>query len=221
MPPEVGAATLDALLNPQGSQLGRSYPDMWQLQTAISLLPDRYIQSAASNHRYLELGGQSVLGGARSIGSLPVSTLPAAAPVYMRATGTAASPSNTTPSGATPMQQHEPLPQTLARPDDKLFLSSHQVLLRHQIEVFQATEADLRVIEVGQVWIRCQHCKLASVLRQRGSVYFPHSTTGIYQATQNMSLTHLQCGLCHFMPEHLRLQFAELIPSKTTGSLVG
>jgi hypothetical protein len=106
-------------------------------------------------------------------------------------------------------QRHEPLPRTLARPDDKLTLSSHQVLLRHQIEVFQVTKEDLKAptkgrnkqIRVGQVGIRCRHCKnTPAARRQRGSMYFPHCTMGIYQAAQNMSSPHLQCGLCHAMP---------------------
>jgi hypothetical protein len=122
------------------------------------------------------------------------------------------------------------LPKTLAHPDDELFLSSHQVLLRHQIEVFQATDEDTKLpargrrkgVQVGQVGIRCRHCKsVAASKRQRGSMYFPHSTMGIYQAAQNMSSTHLQCGLCIVMPEQLRQQFATLLPSKTTGSLKG
>jgi hypothetical protein len=125
---------------------------------------------------------------------------------------------------------HLYLPKTLAHPKDELLLSGHQVLLRQQIEVFEATEQDSKTtfrgrnrrIQVGQVGIRCRHCKhVPSFQRQPGSMYFPCSTTGIYQASQNMSSTHLQCGLCHTMPEALRQQFAELIPTKMTGSMAG
>jgi hypothetical protein len=125
---------------------------------------------------------------------------------------------------------HLHLPKTLQHPDDKLLLCDHHVLLRHQIEVFEATEDDINVptrgrnkcVQVGQVGIRCRHCKNVPVFhRQRGSMYFPFSTSGIYQAAQNMSSTHLQCGLCRGMPEALKQQFAELIPSRTKGSAVG
>jgi hypothetical protein len=122
------------------------------------------------------------------------------------------------------------LPKSLAHPNDELLLSSHQVLLRQQIEAFEATEEDAKTtfrgrnrrIRVGQVGIRCRHCKNTPPFqRQPGSMYFPCSTAGIYQASQNMSSTHLQCGLCHAMPEQLRQQFAELIPTKMTGSMAG
>jgi hypothetical protein len=122
------------------------------------------------------------------------------------------------------------LPKSLAHPSDELLLSSHQVLLRQQIEAFEATEEDAKTtfrgrnrrIRVGQVGIRCRHCKNTPPFqRQPGSMYFPCSTAGIYQASQNMSSTHLQCGLCHAMPEQLRQQFAELIPTKMTGSMAG
>jgi hypothetical protein len=122
------------------------------------------------------------------------------------------------------------LSKLLAHPNDDQVLNSHQVLLRQQIEVFQATkeEATTHVrgrskrIRIGQVGIRCRHCKLVSPSqRQGGAVYFPISTMGIYQASQNLSTAHLQCGLCREMPESLRQQFAELIPSKVNASKVG
>jgi hypothetical protein len=122
------------------------------------------------------------------------------------------------------------LPKLLAHPDDDQVLNSHQVLLRQQIEVFQATEEEAAAhvrgrskrIRIGQMGIRCRHCKhVPPAHRQGGAVYFPLSTMGIYQASQNLSTTHLQCGLCREMPEALRQQFAELIPSKVNASMVG
>jgi hypothetical protein len=240
-PPQTDGQALNALLNPQAARHGNtstnatsfnSYPDMPQPQTARFLLQDRYIQSAASSRHPQELSRQTAIGSALSTGTglgdarLPVPTLTTADLV----TGTTASVSSATLSGVPPKQPHLYLPKTLALADNKLVLTSHQVLLRLQIEVFQATEEDLKApargrnkrVQVGQVGIRCRHCKnKPASRRQRGSMYFPHSTMGIYQAAQNMSSTHLQCGLCIAMPEALRQQFADLIPTKATGSLVG
>lgn len=122
------------------------------------------------------------------------------------------------------------LPAILARPSDSLKLSSHQVMLRHQIEAFHATEDDVsthtrgrnKPITHGQVGIRCRHCAHLPVSRrQKGSTYFPASMLGIYQAAQNMSTTHMQCGLCREMPDCIKAQFAHLISTKVASSGAG
>jgi len=122
------------------------------------------------------------------------------------------------------------LPTVLARPEDNLKLSAHQVLLRQQIEVFQATEDDLsthtrgrnKPITMGQVGIRCRHCaRLPVGQRQKGSTYFPASLLGLYQAAQNMSTTHMQCGLCSEMPASIKQQFVQLLASKGASSGAG
>jgi hypothetical protein len=122
------------------------------------------------------------------------------------------------------------LPAVLARPEDTFKLSSHQVLLRHQIEAFQATEDDIsthtrgrnKPITLGQVGIRCRHCAhLPVARRQKGSTYFPATLLGLYQAAQNMSTTHMQCGLCSEMPESIKAQFAHLIATKVASSGAG
>jgi hypothetical protein len=122
------------------------------------------------------------------------------------------------------------LPCILARPDDTLKLSSHQVLLRHQIEAFQASEDDIsthtrgrnKPITLGQVGIRCRHCAYLPVARrQKGSTYFPATTQGIYQAAQNMSTTHMQCGLCNEMPDSIKQEFARLLSTKVASSGAG
>jgi len=122
------------------------------------------------------------------------------------------------------------LPVLLARPEDALKLSSHQVLLRHQIEAFKATEEDItthtrgrnKPILIGQVGIRCRHCAHLPVsCRQKGSTYFPASCLGLYQAAQNMSTTHMQCGLCNEMPDLIKHQFAHLISTKVASSGAG
>jgi hypothetical protein len=232
-------------------ELGPPHGTAAAATTSLLPTPDQYIQSPPSSRRgRLERRVQSALDDALSssyqhVYNASSTTLPppspAALPTYLESAtsaGSASASSAAAAAAAAPTaddslptkRPHLYLPKTLAQPDDKLLLSSHQVLLRHQIEAFQAAEEDTKLptrgrnkrIQVGQVGIRCRHCKnVPPARRQRGSMYFPHSTMGIYQACQNMSTTHLQCGLCSEMPERLKQQFAELIPSKTTGSLAG
>jgi hypothetical protein len=118
----------------------------------------------------------------------------------------------------------------LARPEDSASLSRHQMFLREQIEVFQATAFDVnghkrgrnKSIALGQVGVRCRHCAhLRTMNQQRGSVYFPSSVFGIYQAAQNMCSTHLQCGLCTEMPESVKSKFKDLLISKNSSSNAG
>ena len=46
-------------------------------------------------------------------------------------------------------------------------------------------------ISLKQVGIRCKHCaSLTMSCRKKGSVYFPFTLLGIYQAAQNMASTH-------------------------------
>jgi hypothetical protein len=119
-------------------------------------------------------------------------------------------------------------PHPLAHENDHLVLSQHQIFLRQQIEIFCATEADTQMrargrnkrITIGQVGIRCRYCAHVPC-RQKGSLYYPSSTLGLYQAAQNISTTHMQCGLCVAMPDDVKKKFADLIPTKTQGSLRG
>lgn len=107
-------------------------------------------------------------------------------------------------------------------------LSEHQALLRQQIEIFEAEVKDVathmrgrnKSISLGQVGLRCKHCAHVSVKdRQKGSTYFPSTKSGVYQAAQNMSTTHIANGLCHFMPASVKLQFA-IILNKKQNSIV-
>jgi hypothetical protein len=116
------------------------------------------------------------------------------------------------------------LPICLARSAvDEYKLSEHQNFLRQQIEAFQATEDDVmthtrgrnKPVQLGQVGIRCRHCAHIPVSRrQKGSTYFPSNKLGIYQAAQNMSTAHIQCGLCTEMPEEIKLKFMEIMSAK-------
>jgi hypothetical protein len=85
---------------------------------------------------------------------------------------------------------------------DDVSLSEYQCLVRNQIEVFEATQQDVktgaqgrnRPIVLGQVGLRCRHCAILP-RRKRGAVYYPARLDRVYQAAQNMSKAHLmeQC----------------------------
>jgi hypothetical protein len=119
------------------------------------------------------------------------------------------------------------LPMLLSTSTDRAVLTKFQVFLRLHIEVFAATDKDVtshirgrhKKVLLNQVGIRCRHCAhIPPNQRLRGSVYFPSSTMGFYQASQNMCTTHLQCGLCPEMPESIKTEFAQLIGTKTASS---
>jgi hypothetical protein len=122
------------------------------------------------------------------------------------------------------------LPIILAQSTDYLVLTGHQALLRQQIELFRATQDYVsspargrnKKVGLGQVGIRCRHCAhVPASHRPKGSVYFPASLVGLYQAAQNMSSNHIQCGLCPEMPQSLKDKFTELFPTKAQSSGAG
>jgi hypothetical protein len=83
---------------------------------------------------------------------------------------------------------------------DDEHLSEYQILVRKQLEVFEAQQDDVqsntqgrkKSVTLGQVGLRCKHCA-GLPLRQRGkgAVYYPTKLQGIYQAAQNMANSHL------------------------------
>ena len=57
---------------------------------------------------------------------------------------------------------------------------------------------------LNQIGIRCRHCADIPIpQRGRGSVYYPHNLTGVYQSALNMSASHL-LESCLSIPESLR-----------------
>lgn len=98
--------------------------------------------------------------------------------------------------------------------DDEL-LSDHQILLRKQIEYFEAgpqevqsvTHGRRREIRVGQVGIRCKHCAAMPPRRRpKGAMYYPASLRALYQAAQNMAASHFTAS-CEMVGEPLKEQF--------------
>ena len=166
------------------------------------------------------IGAQGLHGGlGTAFRGSPGACIPRLAPVGF----SQVTPSPTTSGGSLAPDRSPMQPMILAQPEDCQKLSGHQLLLRQQIEFFEATEEDTTThtrgrnkrILLGQVGIRCRHCAHLPVnRRQKGSTYFPANTLGIYQAAQNMSSTHMQCGLCSEMPESIKQEFARLLATK-------
>lgn len=118
----------------------------------------------------------------------------------------------------------ESLPRCLLLSIDEKKISKYQCLLRKHIEAFEASQDDIethsrgrsRKIVVGQVGIRCRHCRgyLA-----KGSLYFPGTLSGIYQSAQNMALHHIyprdEATRCKAMPAEDVSQFQTLLSSKS------
>jgi hypothetical protein len=92
--------------------------------------------------------------------------------------------------------------------DDKYWLSELQVYLRSNFaEVFSATDQDTasvphgrnKPILLGQVGVRCRHCKhLSPAERGQQATSYPSLISGIYNSVQQMLRLHLEC--CQSMP---------------------
>jgi hypothetical protein len=86
-------------------------------------------------------------------------------------------------------------------PCDDNNLSEYQCLLRKQIELFEATEEDIqsstkgrnKPIFLGQVGVRCIHCRsIKPEHRARGATYYPATLGAMYQSGQTMAIRHLR-----------------------------
>jgi hypothetical protein len=99
-------------------------------------------------------------------------------------------------------------------------LSDYQILVRQQLELFEADERDVecntqgrkRPVTIHQVGLRCRHCALTPYRhRGRGAVYYPAKLEGVYQAAQNMAGSHLcKPGVCPHLPPLQQQQLKEL-----------
>jgi hypothetical protein len=114
----------------------------------------------------------------------------------------------------------------LALPCDADNLSEYQLLIRKQLEVFEAGADDVdsnmqgrkKSIRLGQVGIRCRHCvHLPLRNRGRGAVYYPTKLQGIYQAAQNMASTHLT-DACNIIDDELKAEMRRLRERRDTAS---
>lgn len=102
--------------------------------------------------------------------------------------------------------------------DDKYWLSELQVFLRANFaEAFAATEEDIaapmhgrnKPIALGQVGIRCRHCKSVNPAeRGQQATSYPSLISGIYNSVQQMLRLHLDC--CLSMPMEVRQRIEQL-----------
>ena len=116
------------------------------------------------------------------------------------------------------------IPLALSCDDEQL--SEYQMLVRKQLEVFEAQPEDVesntqgrkKQVTLGQVGIRCQHCAgLPLRQRGRGAVYYPAKLNGVYQASQNMASSHL-CESCQCIPPNLKSELRGLRDRRDTAS---
>ena len=119
---------------------------------------------------------------------------------------------------------HVRSPVLLYLDKDDEFLSPYQCVARRQIEVFGATNDDLKAsaqgrnkpIVLGQVGIRCRHCsRRPAKERKRGAVYYPSQLEGVYQTAQNMTNVHL-LKACRDVPADIRTQLQALCEKKSS-----
>jgi len=106
----------------------------------------------------------------------------------------------------------------LSLPEDRISLSETLCIVRENVEVFIATEADVkapapgrkRPVVEGQVGLRCIHCRAA--LHQsdkvKRAVCFPSSIKRIYRTVIDMKLDHFKA--CRFVPIELKMKLEEL-----------
>lgn len=117
-------------------------------------------------------------------------------------------------SNDAPLTGRPPIQLYLSCDDDHM--SPYQVLVRKQVELFEAgwpevdssTQGRNKAIVMGQVGIRCRHCAHLDQ-KTKGAVYFPSKLDGLYQAGQNMATQHL-CESCPAIPEDLRAEMCRL-----------
>lgn len=114
----------------------------------------------------------------------------------------------------------------LSLPCDEEHLSEYQIMVRQQLELFEAEQEDVdsntqgrkKAVTLGQVGLRCKHCAVIP-LRQRGkgSVYYPTKLAGIYQAAQNMASSHL-VDACQCIDERMKVTLLGLRQRRDTAS---
>lgn len=109
-------------------------------------------------------------------------------------------------------------------PTDDDSVNAYQCFARKQIELFEATHDDVNAgaqgrnkpIILGQVGIRCIHCSnLHPRFRNRAAVYYPSKLSVMYQAAQNIVVSHLP-ELCESFSTDLR-QHLMTLDNKRSG----
>lgn len=105
----------------------------------------------------------------------------------------------------------------LAMPEDSSVLNPVHVFVRQQIEVFAATQVDIaqpspgrkNPIRLGQVGLRCIHCRHMHVRdRVKRAICYPSSVGRIYNSVSDMKFDHF--SVCRGFSPELRAKFNAL-----------
>lgn len=116
----------------------------------------------------------------------------------------------------------------LSLPQDRIALSETLCVVRENIEVFTATQADVdapapgrkHAVVVGQVGLRCIHCRDTAKCsdRVKRAVCYPSSIKRIYRTVIDMKLDHF--SQCKFVPIALKNRLDELkaVHTRSTGT---
>ena len=105
----------------------------------------------------------------------------------------------------------------LAEPEDARYLNAVHCFVRQNVEVFSADEQEVSLpapgrksqITIGQIGIRCIHCKhLQFKDRVKRAMCYPPSVSGIYHSISNMKFDHF--GACRGLTPAKRQEFASL-----------
>ena len=111
-------------------------------------------------------------------------------------------------------------------PEDKNTLTDYQILVRQNIEFFEADPQDIgnprpgrkATLVAGQVGIRCIHCRSVNSKRPPAATsYFPTKLHRVYHSAQAIAVTHL-ARTCPNINPHVRdtLLFLQDIRQKAT-----
>lgn len=108
-------------------------------------------------------------------------------------------------------------PRLLSEPDDVHFLNPIHCFVRQNVEVFSADESDIALpapgrksqITLGQIGIRCIHCKNLKVKeRVKRAICYPPTVSGIYHSVSNMKFDHF--AACRGLSASKRQEFVQL-----------
>lgn len=118
-------------------------------------------------------------------------------------------------------------PVLLAMPQDEDWLSDLDCFIRKQVEIFSASETDVKNAEedqkypitLGQVGLRCLHCaKLPGEARDDTLFFYPCSISGIYESVKELQRCHL--NECPNLPLELKRERSKLIGGASSLSSV-
>ena len=113
----------------------------------------------------------------------------------------------------------------LALPEDVMALSKPLCIIRENVEVFRATSRDVDApapgrknpVSVGQVGLRCIHCRHMSD-RVKRAVCYPSSLHRFYRTITDMKLDHFTA--CPGVPQEIKgaLDNLKVLSSRSTGT---